>query len=309
MSTLNPHEHDGPCATFQMALSAAFDGEKTAGDFAHPSALDGHGNSCDDCKAFRQILECLHQPLLKSRDMPIPSTLRDRLNSIPLTRKPGPTLLEQMMKTLTESGIFQPAIAMLLLVALVGAALSLRNFGNQTPPILKHSQKAAMNANLLTLQATGEAAFSLPSSGNLRLWGGPAELTLDEFSGNNVALTMKSGRVCCNWEARGSVPFRLAFGASQLEIVGTTWRLSLEPTGNAQLEVAEGKVRVSPVGKLVGKPVGKPVGTLVAKSIDVSGLQKVRISAAGEVSPPEAFNPFVDPQLGIPPSQIWIGER
>lgn len=308
------NEHDA-CTACRLAASARFDGEPAPEGTAAPDPA--HERECAACRAFIADLERLHRPLSDSRAAALPARLRDRLAAAAAPpAPPGPSLGEFLRNLFAGRPFLAPALglAALLLLVFLGR-------GRNPAPLpfaVKHLRQATLTAGRLTLEAKGEAALTTPAGRVLRIWGGPGKIALEALDDRGVTLRQEDGRLCCHWESRTPIPFRLQFGQrSSLELVGTTWRLELSGTasspgpdpaaasaspdrggpflepGEAVLEVAEGKVRV-----LGG-----------ARPVEVTAMQRVRISTAGEVSVPEAFNPFTDPDLGLPPTQIWIGER
>lgn len=281
-----------PCTIYQMAVSTCFDGEEPADEAGRAALVGGHEQGCPACRAFRQSLERLRRPLQDSRDAPLPAGLRDRLVTSPAAGPSVATGLDWLIGQIAFHSVLRPALAVAFVLGIIGVGLLVRP-PRSIAPSLVQSRQASMKGSLLTLESKGEAVLKIPGGGMLRLWGGPGQVTVESPPGSGLAVTMNSGRLCCNWDPGVPVPLRFSFGPAHLEIVGTTWRATLQPDGGAILEMAEGKVRVTSAGK----------------TTEVVALQQVRITAAGVVSPPEAFNPFVDPEMGLPPSQISIGER
>ncbi|NLI76334.1 MAG: hypothetical protein GX442_07830 [Candidatus Riflebacteria bacterium] len=317
--------HDA-CTAFRLAASARFDGEPAPEGTGAPDPA--HERECPACRAFVADLERLHRPLSASRDPALPARLRDRLTAAAAPAAPAGSSLGARLRNLFAGQPFlAPALGLVALLFLV-----LLGRGRNPAPLpfsVKHLRQATLEGGLLSLETKGEAALTTPAGRVLRIWGGPGRIALDALDDRGVALRQEEGRLCCHWESRTPIPFRLGFGQrSALELVGTTWRLDLSgsasPPGPATIAttstLAITSAPATPVSPDRASPATPADAVLAvadgkvrilggAHPVDVIALQQVRISPSGEVSEPEAFNPFTDPDLGLPPTQIWIGER
>ena len=275
------------CEQYQLSLSAHFDGETWDGP--PMDQVRRHVEQCPACQAFQADIEKLHR--VTTQELTKPFTLK--LSFSPPTERQTPQGDIPLWLSWLTPKVLVPAMGLLALIVFVSISVF------QAPPTqvwqAKFSTQTVSSHQTITLKddATGQLQSA---SGLLKVWAGPAVLSIGSLSEPQLSLRLDSGSCCFQWEKRQTPqkidPIVLRVGPATIKALGTAWRATLNEDQRIDISVSEGLLQVS----------------TKSSRQQVQAMQSLRIDAEGRIGKPEPFNPMADPdfQRGM---KTLVGER